>query len=474
MHKRILTLLLVHAQLIMAQPTDPFTAYSAGKGTSAWDHAQQVLHLKPDGGNVAASAAISGRFLLTAELESLSGAVRSGWRMIATEDRKRTITASLNAEEVLEWSDGTATSTGKSRKKHQRIIQFESTGDEIILRAAHPGEPLQELWREKSGTSAGWSVSLFAEGDVKSEARWSNIRIDRRIPPGYDPDTSGYPASRLEVMDIQTRRRHIVHQYAHRLEAPNFMPDGKALLFNQDGLLYTVPVAGGSPELLPTGLADRNNNDHGISFDGKWLALSHHRDGMPDFGSTVYIMPLAGGPLRMVTKETPSYWHGWNPNGKEVLYVAKRGTTGVYHIYSNSINGQAEKQLTTHTTGHVDGPEYSPDGKWIYFNGNPTGTMQIWRMRPDGTDRQQITFDENHNWFPHLSPDGRWIAYLSFMPDIHPDEHPAYQPVTLKLLPVAGGAPRILAYLYGGQGTINVPSWSPDSKSLAFVSYTAN
>jgi Tol biopolymer transport system component len=247
------------------------------------------------------------------------------------------------------------------------------------------------------------------------------------------------------------------------------MPDGRALLFNQDGSLFTIPIGGGTPKKLNTGATDRNNNDHGISFDGKMLAISHHREGLPGGGSTVYVLPLAGGEPKLITEKTPSYWHGWNPNGKDVLFVGQREGTA-YDIYKISVNGGTEVKLTDNKNTHADGPEYSPDGKYIYYNANPTGTMQIWRMKPDGSAKEQITFDEYNNWFPHISPDGKWMVMISFPPDIDPNDHPFYKRVMLRLMPVTGGALRVIAHLYGGQGTINVPSWSPDSKFIAFVS----
>ncbi len=249
------------------------------------------------------------------------------------------------------------------------------------------------------------------------------------------------------------------------------MPDGKKILFNQGGLLYTIPIEGGQPEKLNTGIANRNNNDHVISFDGKLLAISHHREGLPGGGSTIYYLPITGGEPVLVTDSTPSYLHSWNPNNKEVVYVAQRlSKSPVYNLYKKTITGGPEVQLTFNTRTHVDGPEFSPDGKYIYYNASESGTMQLWRMKPDGSAREQITFDEYNNWFPHISPDGKWIVFLSFLPGVAPDDHPLYKKVMLRLMPAGGGAPKVIAYLFGGQGTINTPSWSPDSKRVAFVS----
>ncbi|MCJ7446254.1 MAG: transporter [Bacteroidales bacterium] len=272
-------------------------------------------------------------------------------------------------------------------------------------------------------------------------------------------------------MNVSDGKRLVIFEKPGRFEAPNWMPDGNNLLFNMDGLLYKIPAIGGEPEKLNTGFADRNNNDHGISFNGKLLAISHQREGMAGGGSTVYVLPLKGGTPRLVTENTPSYWHGWAPNNKEVLYVAQRNGIPIYNIYKNSIKGGKEVALTNIKTGqHVDGCEYSPDGKYIYFNGNLTGTMQIWWMKPDGSSMEQMTFDNYNDWFPHISPDGKWIVFISFLPEVNPNSHPSYKRVMLRLMPASGGEPRVIAYLFGGQGTINVPSWSPDSKQIAFVS----
>ncbi|MHA7112502.1 TolB family protein [Sunxiuqinia elliptica] len=360
-------------------------------------------------------------------------------------------------------------------KPNYQILQLERSGQEFIFRAAHPGEPLQTIGIQKrSELPDKLLAGLFIcshDSSILEEAKVWNVRIDQPVPNDYNPGENGWLGCRLETINVFTGHRKVVFEKADRFEAPNWMPDGTKLLFNMEGSLYTIPVEGGAPEQLNTGFANRNNNDHGISFDGKLLAISHHREGLKGGGSSVYVLPLEGGTPRLVTEKTPSYWHGWAPNNKEVVYVAMREGSSTYNIYKKNIDGGDEIALTNTQPGeHVDGCEYSPDGKYIYYNGSQSGTMQLWRMHPDGSHKEQITFDEYNDWFPHISPDGKWIAFISFPPDIEFNSHPSYKRVMLRLMPANGGAPRTIAYLYGGQGTINVPSWSPNSKHIAFVS----
>jgi Tol biopolymer transport system component len=361
----------------------------------------------------------------------------------------------------------------RSLKKHARVVQLERSGKKFIMRIAQVGEPLQLVGEKEypdlpDTLFAGLFVCSHEADRVEKMDFW-NVRVDKPVQNDYSMSRSGALGCRLEIIDLTDNRRQVIHESNGRFEAPNWTPDGKKLLFNQDGSLFTIPVNGGQPQKFNTGAIDRNNNDHGISFNGKMLAISSHRNGLPGGGSTVYVLPLEGGEPVLITEQTPSYWHGWSPDGKDVLYVGMRDGKN-YNIYRKSIKGGNEVALTNNTNHHVDGPEYSPDGKFIYYNGSSSGTMQIWRMKPDGSAKEQVTFDENNNWFPHISPDGKWIVYISFPHDINPADHPSYKRVTLKLMPAAGGAPKVIAHLYGGQGTINVPSWSPDSKRLAFVS----
>lgn len=276
--------------------------------------------------------------------------------------------------------------------------------------------------------------------------------------------------SRLEIINISTGERTIVHRENVRFEAPNWTLDGRELIFNQEGLLYRIPVEGGEPKEIPTGFATSNNNDHGISPDGKTLAISHHVDSKPPgANSTIYVVDIGGGTPRQVTDKAPSYWHGWSPDGKTVTYTAERN--GQYDIYTIPVDGGEETQLTD-TPGLDDGPEYSPDGKFIYFNSERTGSMEIWRMDPNGDNPVKITDDEYNNWFPHPSPDGKYLAFLTYIDEVDPGSHPADKNVMLRLINIETGDIIELARFTGGQGTINVPSWAPDSQRFAFVSYS--
>src|SRR5579859_5607354 len=271
--------------------------------------------------------------------------------------------------------------------------------------------------------------------------------------------------STLEIVPISSGDRRAVYATEGRIEAPNWTRDGKWLLFNRDGHIERIPAGGGKPETIDTGSATRCNNDHGLSPDGTEIAVSD--SSQEQHKSLIYIVPLAGGTARRITQNGPSYWHGWSPDGKTLAFCGERN--GEFDVYTIPAAGGEETRLTT-APGLDDGPEYSPDGKYIYFNSVRTGLMQIWRMRPDGSGQEQVTSDEFNNWFPHISPDGKWMVFLTYEKGV--TGHPGNKDVMLRLMAVGGDTKiSVLARLFGGQGTINVPSWSPDSKQLGFVSY---
>jgi len=268
--------------------------------------------------------------------------------------------------------------------------------------------------------------------------------------------------SRLEVLTVATGAREVVYSARAHFEAPNWSRDSRSLLFNQDGRIFVLPLDTGVPRPLETGSATRCNNDHGLSPDGTQLAVSHS----PGPHSLIYVLPASGGEPRLVTPKGPSYWHGWSPDGTTLAYCAERG--GEYDVYAIPVAGGEETRLTT-APGLDDGPDYAPDGR-IWFNSVRTGVMKIWRMDADGKNQVQMTHNEEYaDWFPHPSPDGRHVVFLSY--DRSVEGHPPNKDVVLRLMPLEGGEPRVVARLFGGQGTINVPSWSPDSTRFAFVSY---
>lgn len=304
----------------------------------------------------------------------------------------------------------------------------------------------------------GLAVCAHDEHAVEN-ARFANLALDN----GSAPARPGKLVCTLETVALASKDRRVVHITTNHIEAPNWSRDGKELLYNGGGRIYRLPVAGGEPQAIDTGFSVRCNNDHGLSPDGKLLVISDHTQ---ERHSLIYILPATGGTPRRVTGQGPSYWHGWSPDGQTLAYCAER--KGEFDIYTIPAAGGPETRVTT-APGLDDGPDYSHDGQWIYFNSERSGTMQIWRMHPDGKAQEQVTADAFNNWFPHPSPDGRWLVFLSYEKDVK--GHPENKDVTLRTMPLAGGKIEVLAKLFGGQGTINVPSWSTDSRALAFVSY---
>lgn len=297
--------------------------------------------------------------------------------------------------------------------------------------------------------------------DVVEKAVFSNVEL-KTGTPAAEPATTVY--SMLEVITVNSTDRTAIYVAPERFEAPNWTPDGKNLMFNRNGRIEKIPATGGTPQVIDTGFADRCNNDHGISPDGTQLVLSDQSQG--NHRSLVYLVPIGGGTPRRITKSAPSYWHGWSPDGKTLAFVGERN--GDFDIYTISAGGGEETRLTT-AKGLDDGPEYTPDGKYIYFNSVRTGHMQIWRMRADGSDQEQVTFGEENDWFPHLSPDGERMVFLTY--DASVTGHPENQDVKLRMMSLKDKKISVLAKLFGGQGTMNVPSWSPDGSRFAFVSY---
>jgi TolB protein len=279
--------------------------------------------------------------------------------------------------------------------------------------------------------------------------------------------------SQLTVIDCGGGGPRVIHETTEWIEAPNWSPDGRWLIFNGSGRLFRLPAdGGGSPEPIATSAIGGITNDHLISPDGRWLYFT--ADGC------IHAVPFEGGSPRQVStdhvpgKSMQYYLHGISPDGRTLscVGVIPGRDTGALCICTLPSEGGPGTRLT-HTKEPVDGPELAPDGRWIYFNGELNGRRpgdsQLFRMGLDGSNIEQLTHDERVNWFPHVSPDGQQIVYLSYLPGTL--GHPASKDVELRLMPASGGPATTLVALVGGQGTINCNSWAPDSRRLAYVAY---
>jgi len=311
--------------------------------------------------------------------------------------------------------------------------------------------------------------------EVVETATFSNLALrSLNLPTIEDPGYRAGADSALEIIDITDGNRRLVRYFEDKVEAPNWSRDGTYLVYNGGGLLYKIPVQGGTPQQINTGPLQKMNNDHGISPDGTQLVVSDQTN--EDNLSRMYVLPIEGSSQPQLVAEDDlgnSYWHAWSPKDSTLIYTANRSEfDNDYNLFAVSDQGGREWPLTTEP-GLDDSADYSPDGKYIYFNSVRSGNMHIWRIDEDGGNLKQITFGETYrDWFPHPSPDGRWIAFISFGLDVGVSDHPPNREVVLRIMPANGSAPpRILTRLFGGQGTFNVPAWSPDSREIAFVSY---
>lgn len=457
-------------------------------GSAEFDKADGIYKVSGGGANMWAKTdafhyvymKVEGNFSIAADIE-IQGDGGDAHRKAAVLIRQSLDADSAYADAVihgdgltsLQYRDetGGVTREIQSNISKPKRIQLEKVGSYVSMSVAYENGELQPAggaFRIALTEPFYVGLAVCAHNDDRLEtALFKNVEIksiDAPVPTAGDAQIE----STLEVVPISNGDRRVVY---HRISdkpfaAPNWSADNH-LIYNDAGGLFSIPVDGSSPpKKIDTGKLDKLNNVHGISPDGKWIAIS---DESRPGGSRIYLIPYAGGEPKLLTENAPSYWHGWSPDGKSVAYCAERD--GNYDVYTISIDGGKETRLTT-ATGLDDGPEYSPDGQWIYFNSNRSGSMQIWRMKPDGTDQQQLTHDEYNNWFAHPSPDGRTLAILSYTKDVPADAHPANKDVMLRIMRTdEPNSVQTLAKLFGGQGTLNVPSWSPDSKRIAFVSY---
>lgn len=277
--------------------------------------------------------------------------------------------------------------------------------------------------------------------------------------------------SYLNTLDVQTGEVRTLRRFDRIIEAPNWLKGQERIVFNAEGHLYAFDLKTGAETLIDTGMCDNCNNDHVISPDERLVAVSHSPKETP-WASRVYVLPLKGGAPELVTPNAPSYLHGWSPDGADFAYCAFREQDGRMEVDIHTIPAKGGGEVRLTHGGFNDGPEYSPDGRYIWFNSTRTGLMQIWRMDRDGSGQRQMTFNERNNWFAHVSPDGRKVVYLSYRKgDLEAHEHLPNMQVELWVMDADGANPRRMLSLFGGQGSINVNSWAGDSRHLAFVSY---
>jgi TolB protein len=463
-------------------------------GSAAYDSARQEYTVGGAGTDLWAATdqfhflwrKMKGDFILRARMEFTGAGVnakrKAGWMVrsgLATDAPYADCAEHGNGETCLQFRRAAG---GKTQEimlniSNADVLQFERRGQTYILSAAHYGEPFISAQLTNFDLGDDVYAGLFIcshEADVVEKAIFRDVRIIRPAPEKFVPYRD-YIGSVLEILNVQSGQLEQICRSEQPFEAPNWTHDGQALIYNVSGRaagwgrLCRFDLATKTPSPLNTGPCLRNNNDHVLSFDGTMLGIS---DQSGDHGgkSRVFTMPAGGGTPKSITPLTPSYFHGWSPDGKILVYTG--GRSNKYDIYTMPSDGGATETRLTDSPGLNDGPEFTPDGKHIYFNSTRSGTMQLWRMRPDGQGQEQVTNDEFNNWFPHISPDGKWIAFVSFGKDVDPKDHPYYKQIYLRLLPIEGGRPKVIAYVYGGQGTMNVPSWSPDSTRIAFVSNT--
>lgn len=460
-------------------------------GSATYNGASQEYTLSAAGVNMWANRdefhflwkRMKGDFILQARVEFVGKGVdphrKLGWIIRTSLDAESPYADAVTHGDGLtslqyRRTKGAITEQVRSTVTAPDFIQLERKGNTCTFSAARFGDLLAATQLPDLNFGDEVYAGLFLcshNSNVVERAVFRDVRIIRPAKATFVPYRD-YIGSHLETLDVQSGRRQIIYSSPLPFEAPNWTSDGSALFYNTSGRpehrgrLFRFDLAQRKATLINTDFANRNNNDHVISFDGTMLGISHHSTNHGG-RSAVFTVPIQGGTPKSITPLAPSYLHGWSPDGKFLVYTG--GRNDEYDIYKMPASGGEEIRLTDFK-GLDDGPEYTPDGRYIYFNSVRSGSMQIWRMNPDGKNPEQVTNDEFHNWFPHISPDGKWIAFITFPKDVKADDHPYYKRVYLRLLPIEGGTPKVIAYVYGGQGTINVPSWSPDSGMLAFVS----
>lgn len=427
------------------------------------------------------SKKVTGDFILTARVK-FTGKGRDEYRKIGLMARESTFSGSPQVSAVVHGNGVGAIQCRPKRKNNMyeirsdisapNVLRLERLGNRFIFSMAVDGKPFQQITLNDLNLKPDLYLGLFVcSHDEKEleEAVFDNVRLTIPVAADFKP-YKDFIGSRIELLSLDSGKRTVIYSSQKSLQAPNWSPDGKKLYYNCDGKIFALNLKDYSTTEIETGLAQNNNNDHVLSFDGKLLGISDHTEDA-EHGSLIYTLPANGGTPERLTEKAPSYLHGFSPDGRYALFTGGRGLDSDLDIYRINLETKEETQLTN-SPGLDDGSEYSPDGGFIYFNSSRSGSMEIYRMNADGSNPIQLTSDEFQNWFPHVSPDGSRLVFLSYPKEIAADDHPFYKQVMIRTMPASGGEAQVVAYLYGGQGTMNVFNWSPDGKQIAFVSNT--
>lgn len=487
---------------VFTEHSDVGTPSTIGPGSATYDAATKTYTIGGGGENMWAAAdhfhyvwkKVSGDVTLEATLGFVSSNPATG-----TPDAHRkaclVIRQTLDADSVyadaaahgdgltsLQWRDsqGGVTHEVQTNVVGPKRLRIEKRGSYVSMSIAGAGDALGP-----AGGSArveftgdfyiGLGVSAHNTGRIETAA-FSDVALGTPTPVTARTTL----VNTLETINLRSKDRRVAYVVTQpgRIEAPNWFPDAtNTLYFNNGGKLYKVqaepPGTPANPNRLKIpvpvdlGILTRINNDHGVTRDGTLWAISDQSQTVNrQRPSLIYTVPVAGGAAKRLTDRGPSYFHGWSPDGTTLAYCAERN--GNFDVYTIPVGGGEEKRLTS-AEGKDDGAEYSPDGQYIYFNSERSGAMQIWRMKADGSEQDQITKDDQDNWFPHVSPNGLLMVFLTY--DKGVGDHPENKDVALRVMDLKTGKVDVLARLFGGQGTINVSSWSPNSQYVAFVSY---
>lgn len=351
-----------------------------------------------------------------------------------------------------------------------QTLRLEKRGDVFTLYVSQAGEPLHQVGASmrlhlKSPFYVGLGA-LSHDLHTTDVIEFSHVRLDPLSPAPASGKRVLYSTLQTIEFTDQFRRAVVIRSVPAYMQSADWAPDGKSIVVYEDGNMeripYLTPDGGGPPQPVDvSGLLGCSGN-FGLSPDGRLLGVSCSR--VSGGLHQVYLLSAQGGgaPRQLTHGEQASYFHAWSPDGKTVAFT--RGSASYADIFTVPAAGGPETRLTRDTLN--DGPVYSPDNQYIYFDSSRSGTTQIWRMRPDGSDPEQITDDDSLNSSPHISPDGNTLAFLS-----QPlGAHGRLGPAAVRVMRLGDGLIQRVVELSGDRGSFAMQPWG-NGKRFAFISY---